>query len=420
MADGERRLRLIRAARLIDGTGSPPLERAAVLVEGDTISAVGEQASVVPPHGAPVEELEYDGTLLPGLVDCHVHLNGIGDGRAGDDLNRLPDEVLTLQAARNARTHLYSGVTTVRDCGAKRRTTFMLRQAVEMGITPAPRLVLAGRPVAIVGGHLGYFGIEATGEVECRAAVRQLIKEGADFIKVTATGGTTRTSYPMRPSFTVEEIGALCDETHKFGKHVCAHCNSTQGITNALDGGVDTIFHARFNEPDGSVRFQPDVADRVAAQGVFVNHTLHVKRARIWALEEQRQTGTLSREDQAAYDESRREYDANLVCLDGLRRAGVTLVSGSDSAWGNYKMGGFQHEIEATVEAGMSPLEALTSATGDSARSCGVGDRVGTIAPGKLADLLVVEGDPSLDINDLWNVVDVFQGGLRVDRSDFV
>ena len=132
MAEGDRQLKLIRAARLIDGTGSPPLENAAVLVEGDTIRAAGRRDSVVPPHGASVEELDYDGTLLPGLVDCHVHLIGIGDGRAGDDLNRLPDEVLTLQAARNARTHLYSGVTTVRDCGAKRRTTFMLRQAVEM------------------------------------------------------------------------------------------------------------------------------------------------------------------------------------------------------------------------------------------------------------------------------------------------
>ena len=420
MAEGDRQLKLIRAARLIDGTGAPPLENAAVLVEGDTIRAAGSQDSVGSPPGVPVQELDYDGTLLPGLVDCHVHLIGIGDGRAGDDLNRLPDEVLTLQAARNARTHLYSGVTTVRDCGAKRRTTFMLRQAVEMGITPAPRLVLAGRPVAIVGGHLGYFGIEATGQVECRAAVRQLIKEGADLIKVTATGGTTRTSYPMRPSFTVEEIRALCEEAHKFGKHVCAHCNSSQGIVNALDGGVDTIFHARFNEPDGSVAFRPDVAERIAAQGVFVNPTLHVKRARIWVLETKRRSGRFSQEEQADYDELRREYDANLVCLDGLKKAGVTLVSGSDSAWGDYRMGGFQHELEATVEAGLSPLEALTSATGDSARSCGVGDQVGTVVPGKLADLLVVDGDPSRDINALWNVVDVFQGGFRVDRRDLV
>ena len=138
---------------------------------------------------------------MPGLVDSHVHLIGIGDGRAGDELVTLPDEVLTVQAAQNVRRHLYSGVTTVRDCGAKNRTTFALRQAVEMGILPSPRLVLAGRPVAIIGGHLSYFGIQATGEDECRAAVRQLIKEGADFIKITATGGSTRTSHPLRPSF---------------------------------------------------------------------------------------------------------------------------------------------------------------------------------------------------------------------------
>ena len=286
--------KLIKAARLIDGTGSPTVEREAVLVEGDTIRAAGSEKSVVPPEGAVVEEFDYEGTVLPGLVDCHVHLIGIGDGRAGDDLNRLPDEVLTLLAARNARKHLYSGVTTVRDAGAKHSTTFMLRQAVEMGITPAPRLVLAGRPVAIVGGHLGYFGVEVTGEVECRAAVRQLIKEGADFIKVTATGGTTRTSFPGRPSFTMEELAAVCDEAHKFGKAVCAHCVSSQGIANALDAGVDTIFHARFNEPDGSVRFQPEIADRIAEHEVFVNPTLHVKRARIWALGEKLRPRTLS------------------------------------------------------------------------------------------------------------------------------
>ena len=420
MGNAPSQFKLIKAARLIDGTGSPLLERGAVLVEGDTISAIGTEDSVVPPEGAIVEELEYEGTVLPGLVDCHVHLIGIGDGRAGDDLNRLSDEVLTLQAARNARKHLYSGVTTVRDAGAKHRTTFMLRQAVEIGITLAPRLVLAGRPVAIVGGHLSYFGVEATGEVECRAAVRRLIKEGADFIKVTATGGTTQTSFPMRLSFTVEELTSVCDEAHKFGKVVCAHCVSSQGITNALDAGVDTIFHARFNEPDGSVRFQSEIAERIAEQGVFVNPTLHVKRARIWSLDEKMRSGLLGNEHQAAYDDLRREYDANLVSFEGLRKAGVTLVSGSDSAWGDYDMGGFQHEIQATVEAGVPPLEAVASATGDSAKSCRIDGEVGTLETGKQADILVVDGDPSRDINALWNVADVFQAGARVDRRDFV
>ena len=231
MTRDEPDFKLIRAARLIDGTGAPPVERGAVLVEGDLISAAGPEESVVPPEGADVTEITYDDkTVLPGLVDCHVHLIGIGDGRAGDELVTLPDEVLTLQAARNARAHLYSGVTTVRDLGAKNRTTLLLREAVDMGITPSPRLVLAGRPIAIIGGHLGYFGIEATGTTECRSAVRQLVKEGVDMIKITASGGSTRTSIGPRPSFNVDELTAICDEAHKFGKHVAAHCVNSLAI----------------------------------------------------------------------------------------------------------------------------------------------------------------------------------------------
>ena len=144
---------ILKAARLVDGNGGPAAEQAAILLEGDSIRQIGTAETVQAPEGAPVRELDYgDATILPGLVDSHVHLIGIGDGRAGDELVTLPDEVLTVQAAQNVRRHLYSGVTTVRDCGAKNRTTFALRQAVEMGILPSPRLVLAGRPVAIIGG----------------------------------------------------------------------------------------------------------------------------------------------------------------------------------------------------------------------------------------------------------------------------
>ncbi|MCI0439221.1 MAG: amidohydrolase family protein, partial [Chloroflexi bacterium] len=295
--------KLIKVSRLIDGNGGPPLERGAILLEDDRIRAVGTEESVVPPEGAQVEEFDYEGkTALPGLIDCHVHLIGIGDGRAGDELVTLPDEVLTLQAARNARAHLFAGVTTVRDCGAKHQTTLMLRRAVQMGITPAPRLMLALRPVAIIGGHLSYFGIEATGIDECRASVRQLVKEGADFIKVTATGGSTRTSFPARPSFNVDEIRAIVEEAHKFGKHVVAHCASSQGMVNALDAGVDTIVHAVHKEADGSNKFRPEIAERIARQGVYVNPTLHDGRARIWALEQKKEAQGLADDEQARLD----------------------------------------------------------------------------------------------------------------------
>ena len=128
---------LLKAARLIDTAREAVQEQAAILLEGDTVRQVGTSETVHAPEGAPVHEIDYgDATILPGLVDSHVHLNGIGDGRAGDELATLPDEVLTVQAAENARRHLYSGVTTLRDCGAKNRTTFLLREAVEMGYRP--------------------------------------------------------------------------------------------------------------------------------------------------------------------------------------------------------------------------------------------------------------------------------------------
>ena len=418
---GGEKFKLINAARLIDGNGGPPLERGAILIEGNKIVSLGTEETVVPPEGAPVTEFNYeDKTVLPGLVDCHVHLIGIGDGRAGDELATLPDEVLTLQAARNARAHLFSGTTTVQDCGAKHQTTFMLRQAMEMGVTVGPNLSLTGRPVAIVGGHLSYFGVQATGQDECRAAVRQLITEGADYIKITATGGSTRTSFPLIPSFSVEELTAICDEVHKFGKHAAAHCASTQGMVNSLDAGVDTIIHGNFDEADGSHRFHPEIAERIAEQGVFVNPTMHGSRASIWALESKAESQPLTDQEQAKLDRMRRDSEHRLDCFARMRDMGVIMVCGSDSAWGNYTMGGFQHEIEAHVVGGMSPMEAIVSATSDSARSCWMEDRVGILESGKQADILVVDGDPSQDVKALWNVVDVFHKGSLVDRGNYV
>ena len=408
---------LIKAARFIDGTGASVLERGAVLIEGDRIRAVGGEESVHAPEGAQVQELDYgDRTVLPGLVDCHVHLNGIGDGRRGDDLVKLPDEVLAIQSAENARRHLLSGVTTIRDCGAKNRTTFTLRQAMDDGLTVGPRLVLAGRPVAIVGGHLSYFGIQATGPDECRAAVRQLVKEGADFIKITATGGSTMTSFPLLPSFTVPELKAIIEEAHKFGKHAAAHCASSQGMVNCLDAGIDTIIHGVHREPDGSQTYRPEISERIAEQGVFVNPTLNGAREGIKALETKAARTGLTGQEQARLDQFRRGVEARADHVARMREAGVRMVCGSDSAWGRHTMGHFHDEIHSHVQAGMSPMEAIVSATGDSARSCWVEDRVGTLEEGKLADVLVVDGDPSQDVMALANVAGMFLGGEKVDR----
>ena len=409
---------LLKAARLIDTAAEAVQEQAAILLEGNIVRQLGTAETVHAPEGASVQEIDYgDATILPGLVDSHVHLNGIGDGRAGDELVTLPDEVLTVQSAQNARRHLYSGVTTLRDCGAKNSTTFMLRQAVDLGIVPAPRLILAGRPVAIIGGHLSYFGTAATGVDECRAAVRQLIKEGADFIKITATGGSTRTSHPLRPSFNVEELRAICDEAHRFGKHAAAHCASSQGMVNALEAGIDTIIHGVHKDPDGADTYRPDITERIAEQGVFVNPTLGQGVARVRMLEDME---NLTAEQQAELDAARQTSDTRMDHFARMRDAGVIMAAGSDSAWSYYPMGDYQTDIEAHAMAGMSNMEAIVSATRDAARSCCIGTLVGTLDPGKQADVLVVNGNPLDDLADLRQVADVFLAGNRIDRQNLI
>ena len=409
---------ILKAARLIDTAAEAVQEQAAILLEGSTVRQIGTAETVHAPEGASVQEIDYgDATILPGLVDSHVHLNGIGDGRAGDELVTLPDEVLTVQAAQNARRHLYSGVTTLRDCGAKNSTTFMLRQAVDLGIVPAPRLILAGRPVAIIGGHLSYFGTTATGVDECRAAVRQLIKEGADFIKITATGGSTRTSHPLRPSFNVEELRAICEEAHRFGKHAAAHCASSQGMVNSLDAGIDTIIHGVHKDPDGADTYRPDITERIAEQGVFVNPTLGQGVARVRMLEDMQD---LTAEQQAELNAARQTSDARMDHFARMRDAGVVMAAGSDSAWSYYPMGDYQTDIEAHAMAGMSNMEAIVSATRDAARSCCIDSLVGTLDPGKQADVLVVNGNPLEDLADLRQVADVFLAGARIDRQNLI
>lgn len=413
--------KLIKSSRIFDSKGNVSVEHGAILVEDDRIVQVGPEEGIKVPEGVTATEFNYEGkTVLPGLVDCHVHLVGIPDGRAGDETAIESDEILTLQAAKNARIHLYSGVTTIRDCGAKNKTTFMLKEAVKIGITPAPRMIICGRPLAIIGGHLSYFGIQATGVDECRANVRQLMKEGADFVKITATGGSTRTSYPFLPSFNVNELTAIIDETHKFGKHTVAHCASSQGMINVLEAGIDTIVHGYYKEPDGSYSYRPEISERLVNQNVYVNPTLHQGTETYNALIAKAKIQPLTLDEQTRLHNFKSLREISIENISKMREDGVNLVCGSDSAWNYYKMGEFQKEILTHVEIGMSAAEAIRSATIESARSCGVDDTIGTLESGKQADLLVVDGDPVENIADIFNVVDVFQAGNIVDRNNFV
>ena len=409
---------ILTADRLLDGKGGPPIANGAILLQGATVAAVGSAADIRAPEGAPAHTVHYPGcAIMPGMVDCHTHHNGFGDGRLGDDLARLPDEILTVQSARNARASLFSGVTTIRENGPKNQTMFRLRDAINEGLAIGPRMVLCGRPVSIIGGHMGYFGGEVTGANDARALTRQLIKEGADYIKIVATGGTTRTSFPTLPSFDVDELRAVTDEARKFGKLTATHSSNSAGIANSLDAGVDMIIHCYYLDADGAVNFREDIAERIQRQGAFVNPTLQVSRATAWELTHKRDDAGLTAHEQTELEVARRNLD---VRLDHTRRMidmGVKVITGSDSSWSSYQLGNTVYETELLVHAGYTPMQGVLSVTNWAAHALGVSDIAGTLEPGKAADILVVRGNPAQDINALWNVEEVFLAGNKVNRG---
>ena len=409
---------LITADRVIDAKGGPPLQQGAVLTQNSKIVSVGPAHEIRAPDGAKVTHYDYPGaTILPGMVDCHTHNNGFGDGRNGQDLAALEDEILTIQAARNARRSLFSGVTTIRENGPKNMTMFHLRDAINQDLAIGPRMILCGRPVSIIGGHMGYFGGEVTGVDECRAFTRQLIKEGADYIKITATGGSTPSSFPLRPAFNVDELKAVTDEAHKFGMLTATHSTSTKGVINSLDADVDMIIHCTYNEPDGKVNFREDVAERIGEQGAYVNPTLQVGRARIWSLTQKRHQNGLTNQDKIDLDEAKRDLDTRLDNNRRMIEMGLKVITGSDSSWGDYQLGNTVYETELLVHAGYSHMQGVMSVTSQAAEALGVDDIVGTLEPGKQADILVVDDNPAEDVNALWNVVEVFFKGEKVERG---
>src|SRR5215468_9450456 len=318
------RFMLLTAARLLDGSGAPPVAQAALLVESGRVVKMGRAAEVRAPDGAAVDRHDYgEATMLPGLVDAHTHLVAPGDGTLGDDVAKEDDDILLLQAAQNARTLLHSGVTTLRENGAKGKVAFSLREGIRRHLAPGPRMVICGRPIAMTGGHMGYFGEEADGEQAVRASVRRLLKEGADYIKIVASGGSTRTSDPNRASYTVAELVAMTDEAHRHGKLTAAHCTSAQGVQNCLDAGVDMIIHCIFNEPDGTYRYRPDLVERLAAARAWVNPTLYVMKAGIDRLREAREReGRLTPELVAHLEWQQRAFDARVEGAARMVEAG--------------------------------------------------------------------------------------------------
>ena len=405
---------IIQADRLIDGLGGPPQTGMALVIEGGVISSVGPAAELGDILKCS-QVLRFPGaTLLPGLIDCHTHTNMAGRGRSGEEASSDGDDLMLLRSARNARIALHSGVTTMCDNGAWHNTGLSLKRGIEEGEVEGPNLLACGRPVTVTGGHLWFMGGEADGVDGVRKATRRLIKEGADFIKVIATGGSTLTSYPYRPAFSVGELKAIGAEAHNQGRFVGAHCRSNQGMRNVLEAGFEVIYHAFFMDEEAEASYDADIVGRIVQQGVWVNPTMHIGRSGIWALEAKRDAGRLTLEEETKLSAGYEHRKARLEQCARMVDAGVRLIAGSDCGWGNYPFGQLAYEIECMVDGGFTPMQGILSATSDAAQALGIGDRVGELTTGKKADLLVVEGDPSENILDLMKVQAVFKGGERV------
>ena len=414
-------IKVFSGNRMIDTVAGKVIEKdISILVKDAEIISV-DSTEKISSHEmfSNAEKFKLKGTILPGLVDCHVHLIGFGDGTPGDVLVKTDDNLLAINGAQNAIKHLDSGVTTLRDLGAKNMTGYMIKEAANRGIIQTPDLIMSGRPITIVGGHLNWFGEVATGPTECIASVRRLLKDGSDMIKITATGGSTGTSNVRVPSFNLDEMKAIVFEAHKFGVHTAAHGVNTEGMRIAVEAGVDTIIHGRFVNTDGVIEFDEKLADKMADEGIFINPTLHQGRDRIWQLWEKEKEVELSDLEKTEIEVWQKHWDDSQKVWEKVLDKGIQFVAGSDASWQHYKLGGtsFQDEIHSHVSVGMSPMEAIQSGTIFSAMSCWVDNEVGSIEPGKIANIISVDGKPEKEIKDLRNVNSIIHRG-RVHKLE--
>jgi imidazolonepropionase-like amidohydrolase len=386
---------VLRAPRLLDGTGTPAVTDAALLVEGGRIAYAGPAAGL--PEGAGrLPSLEFPGaTLLPGLVDAHVHLVASGDPDLAAGLPKTEAE-RTLAAVVNARRNLDRGVTLVRDLGAPRAEAVLVGRAVEEGALAGPRVVAAGPAVTMTGGHIPYLGRVTDGVDAMRAAVRANLALGARCIKVVATGGVLTPGVdPRKPAYTQAELDALVDEAHRLGLTVAAHAIGEGGVAAALRAGVDSIEHGMFLDEAAIELF--------LATGARLSATFSAPY------------GILSGPSVPGWikDRARPAAEAQARSFQAAVQAGVPVVAGTDAGTPDNHHGGVAREVGFMVEAGLDVLRGVRAATAEGAELLGVDDR-GVLRRGAAADVLVAGGDVAADFAALQRVVAVFQDGRQV------
>jgi imidazolonepropionase-like amidohydrolase len=400
---------IVHAGRLITDASRPALGASTITIVDGRITGVAPGLTP-PPAGARLIDLSAR-TVLPGLIDLHVHLSG---DPAGDFRQEAvdTDEYATLLGVKNARATLRAGFTTVRDLGSGPQVGFALARGTQEGLFPGPRIIAAGPAISIIGGHGDVNGfrpevIEAlsahntcTGAVQCAARVRELARAGAQVIKFTATGGVlSQQARGLEAHFTDEEMRAIVTTAHSLGLRAAAHAHGARGIEAAARAGVDSIEHGTF-------------ADRAAIAAMQANHTAMVPT--LMAFTGVREGLAQNRYTPAVAAKAREALSHLGEAARAARAAGVPVLFGTDA--GVYEHGRNAQEFAILVDVvGMSPAEAIASATTGAAHLLGMDGEIGRIAPGYSADLIAVDGDPLADVRLLEHVAFAMVRGRTMD-----
>jgi imidazolonepropionase-like amidohydrolase len=404
---------VLKADRLIDSTGADPIPNAALVVENGRISQITTQDKLQLGENEEATVISVDGgTIMAGFIEMHSHIHCSAKTDAYTHITTESNETFLMRGVQAVRAAVGYGVTTQRGFGAKNEVVFPLKQAIENGIIPGPRMMVAGTPITTTGGHCNMFGTEANTADEMVAAIRGQFKLGADCIKIMSTGGGfTPGTNVLAAQYPVETLRAAVVDAERLNLRVSAHCHAAVGVRNCVDAGIHCLIHSSWLAEDEAELFDysPDYADMIAEKGIFVDPTLALGR-----LNELRSAdGKVPPAGAFALTERRFEI------LRDMWDRGVKFVTGMDSGMTNANFDDFAYIPEVMVQdMGITPMEAILSATQVSADCLGLLDEIGTLEVGKAADVLIINGNPAEDIKTLHDVNTIVKGGELIKQEN--